>query len=117
MLWDVIYDKLKSEKIAVYLPGQHKGDCTSAYVVVRPSGNNQFMDYSTDVMYCDVLCYVPITHFSALTPFVENVKQVLKTLYPQVKDAHMEVNGFIDETNNSYMWSIQYLSYRKFYNS
>lgn len=116
MLWDVIYNKLKSEGIEVYTPGQHKGDCTTNYVVVRPSGTNQFMEYSTDVMYCDVMCYVPLEHFSQLKTFVDRVKGILKKLYPQVKDAHMEVPGFIDDSNKSHMWSIQYQSYRQFFN-
>ena len=116
MLWDVIYNKLKSANIDVYTPGQHKGDCMSPYVVVRPSGTNQFMDFSTDVMYCDVLCYVPVDHFSQLKPFVAQVKAILKELYPQVKDSHMEMTGYLDETNKSHMWSVQYQSYRQFFN-
>ena len=115
MLWRVIYQKLKEKEIDVYTPGQHKGDCVSPYVVVRPSGDNQFNDYSSDVMYCDILCYVPINHFSQLEPFVAQVKAAMRELYPQVRDAHMELNGFIDDSNKSHMWSIQYLSYRKFY--
>lgn len=116
MIWDAIYQKLKSKNIDVYTPGQHQGDCISPYAVVRPSGTNQYLDYSTDVIYCDVLCYAPRDHFSQLEPLVIQVKNAIKELYPQVRDAHMELNGFIDDSNKSHMWSIQYLSYRKFYN-
>lgn len=116
MLWKVIYQRLKAEGIDVYEPGQHKGDCVSPYVVTRPSGDQQYMDYSTEVMYCDVLCYVPRDHFSQLDDFVAQVKSALKNLYPQVKESHMEVTGYLDDTNKSYMWSIQYQSYRQFFN-
>lgn len=116
MVWNVIYNKLKSKNIDVYSPGQHKGDCMSPYVVVRPSGSNQFMEFSTDVIYYDILCYVPMDHFSQLEPFVLQVKSAMKELYPQIKDAHMEMNGFIDDTNKSHMWSIQYQTYRQFFN-
>lgn len=116
MIWDVIYNKLKSNKIDVYTPGQHKGDCMTPYVVVKPQSSMQYNEYSTNVIYCDVLCYVPREQFSTLEGFVSEVKAILKSLYPQVKESHMEFPGFNDDSNKSHMWSIQYEGYQKFYN-
>lgn len=117
MVWDVIYKQLKSNGFEVYTPGQHKGDCLSPYVVVKPSSSMQFNEFSTNVITCDVLCYVPKDNFSHLAPFVAQVKQALKSLFPQVKESHWEFPGFADDSNKSHMWSIQYQSYQKFYNS
>lgn len=116
MIWDVIYNKLKAENIEVYTPGQHLGDCMSPYAVVRPQSSAQTGDYSSNTLTCDVLCYVPLSQFSSLEPFVLRVKAVLKTLYPQVKESHFELPGFVDESNKSHMWSIQYEGYQQFFN-
>lgn len=116
MVWDVIYDKLKSKNIDVYTPGQHKGDCLSPYVVVKPTSSMQFNGFSTNTLLCDVLCYVPKEHFGQLEPFVTRVKSAMKELYPQVKEAHWEMPNFVDDSNKSHMWSIQYQSYQRFFN-
>lgn len=116
MIWDVIYKKLKSEEIDVYTPGQHKGDCVSPYVVVKPQMLMQIDDFSSNVIYCDVLCYVPQDHFSTLETFVQEVKSILKKLYPLVQESHVELPGFADDSNKSHMWSIQYEGYQQFFN-
>ena len=116
MLWDVIYNRLKENFIEVYLPGQHKGDCLSPYVVVSPQDSSQYLEYSTNIIHCEVLCYVPEDHFSTLEPFVQSVKAILKPLYPQIKESHYEIKGYTDDTNKSHMWSIQYQTYQQFFN-
>ena len=116
MVWDVIYNKLKENNIEVYTPGQHKGDCLSPYVVVRPQDSSQYLEFSTNIIHCEVLCYVPQSQFITLSPFVQSVKGILKTLYPQIKESHYEITGYMDETNKSHMWSVQYQAYQKFFN-
>lgn len=117
MVWDVIYNHLKSRGFDVYTPGQHKGDCLSPYVVIKPANSMQFSGFSTNVISCDVLCYVPKNNFSQLEPLVSQVKAAMKSLFPQVKESHWELQGFCDDSNKSHMWSIQYQSYQKFYNN
>lgn len=116
MLWNIIYNKLKSDGFDVYTPGQHKGDCLSPYVVVCPSNTIRLEEFSSNVLYCEVLCYVPQENFSNLEPYVLSVKQSIKHLYPQVRESHFETSGFADSSNKSHMWSIQYQAYQQFFN-
>lgn len=117
MLWERIYNHLTQKGFDVYAPGQHKGDCLSPYVVVKPSGATQFGEYSSDIIYYDLLVYVPQEHFSQLSVEVAKLKSAMKELYPMLRESHIETPAFTDDTNKSHMWSIQYHTYRKFYNT
>ena len=116
MIWEVMYNKLKTDGFEVYTPGQHKGDCLSEYVVVKPLSSYQYNEYSSNVLYCELLCYVPQEKFSTLSDLVSRVKSSMIELYPQIKDSHWEIPGFSDDSNKSHMWSIRYEGYQKFYN-
>lgn len=111
-----IFNHLKSQDFDVYFPGQHKGDCTAPYVVIRPTGSSQFGEFSSDIVNYDLLVYVPQEKFTLLASEVSRLKEAMKLLYPMLRESHMEVPGFSDDTNKSHMWSVQYHSYRKFYN-
>lgn len=108
-----IYDCLKNNQVEVYFPGQHKGECTSNYVVVRDATSVKSLSFSTMIHYYDVLCYVPQQRFGDLEPFLEEVKKAMKQLVPMIKPADSETGSFYDESNKGWMKSVQYQNYRQ----
>lgn len=108
-----IYDCLKNNQVEVYFPGQHKGECTSNYVVVRDTTSVKSLSFSTMIHYYDVLCYVPQQRFGDLEPFLEEVKKAMKQLVPMIKPADSETGSFYDESNKGWMKSVQYQNYRQ----
>lgn len=116
-VWQSIYDHLSNEGFEVYSPGQHKGVCRSQYLVIKDAGNTRMTTVSTDLCLYDVMCYVPMTQFSTLEPFVAKVKESLKKLYPLIKPTGYQTPSYLDDTNDSFMISVQYSNYKKvFYN-
>lgn len=112
--WQDIYKHLKNEGFAVYSPGQHEGDCTTAYVVVKDEGTTQFGNFSSSKTLYDILCYVPKDQFSQLEPFVQRLEVSMLKLYPQVRPAHYKTPSFYDDTVKGHMISVQYIHYKKF---
>lgn len=112
-LWQKIYNHLKSRGIDVYSPGQHQGECTSPYTVVKTAGSNQLLDYSSTQPLYDVMCYVPEEFYSRLEPYVETVKGFMKELYPMIVPMEFETASFLDDTVKGHMISIQYRASRK----
>lgn len=108
-----IFAHLQGKGFEAYFPAQHKGECTSPYVVIKGATNTQFRQYSTTVQYYDLLCYVPKDHFSTLYPFVDSVKTAMKELVPMIKPAYYDTESFYDDEIKGHMVSIQYLNYRK----
>ncbi len=112
--WKNLYTHLKQNGFDVYSPGQHQGECTSPYVVVKDSGMYQFNGFSSNRATYDIMCYVPKDNFSQLEPFVDQVEAILKELEPMIKSAHYRTPSFYDDTVKGHMVSIQYINYRKF---
>lgn len=116
-VWERIYRHLRDNGIEVYSTGQHKGDCTSPYTVVKASGSGKVTGFSSDVAYFDLMMYVPISNYSELDPYVNKVKSIMKSLRPMIRESHYETPDFPDDTNNSHMRSVQYECWKKFYNT
>lgn len=112
-IWGQMYTHLKTSGFDVYSPGQHKGQCTSPYVVIKHAGASRLVGYSTDTHLYDVMCYVPVAEYSTLEPFVESVKESLKKLFPMIKPTGLQDPAFLDDSNQSFMSSVQYQNYRK----
>ena len=111
--WQTIYRHLKSNGVNVYSPGQHKGNCTSAYVVVKDAGTTPYDSFSSTKTLYDLMCYVPAKEFSTLEPYKESIKDLMKKLYPMIKPVNFETASYLDDSVNAYMISIQYQNNRK----
>lgn len=112
--WKDIYTHLKNEGFDVYSPGQHQGECTSPYVVVKDMGAARFVEFSSNRVLYDIMCYVPKDHFSQLEPFVNSMKTSMRKMFPRIRPAHYETPSFYDDTVKGHMISVQYINYRKF---
>ena len=111
--WQNIYRCLKQAGIDVYSPGQHQGECIAPYTVVKDAGLNPLSSFSSSQALYDVMCYVPQAQFSTLEPYVEQVKQAMKGLYPAIVPMNFQTASFLDDTVKGHMISIQYRNNRK----
>lgn len=112
--WKDIYLHLKAEGFDVFSPGQHQGECTSPYVVVKDAGMSRVGEFSSNKNLYDIMCYVPRDNFSELEPFVHRLEVSMMRMYPMIRPAHYKTPSFYDDTVKGHMISVQYLNYRKF---
>ena len=107
--WKDIYDCLKTAGIDVYSPGQHDGTCTSPYAVVRFAGRYKKVNYSTNDVTYEILCYVPVKNYTMLDTFSSQVKTAMIELWPMVKTKHNELPDYLDDDLQAHMRTLQYL--------
>lgn len=106
--WEDIYEHLKTSGFEVYSPGQHKGECTAPYIVVRDAGTSPYMEFTTAVTLYEILCYVPKSKYSTLQEYAGQVKQAMKGLWPMMIPMNYETAPFYDDTVKAHMTAIQY---------
>lgn len=106
MNWQEIYKHLKSKGFDVYSLGQHKGLCTSPYIVLRNNGS--ITQYGVADRRYEILMYVPFDKYSQMEEFTESVKDAMSELFPHVKLADDEQPHYPDDDVNGYMTSIIY---------
>lgn len=111
--WADIFRKLKANGINVFSPGTHEGECTEKYVVVKDNGVARHPNYSTDIAYYSVMMYVPRNSFSELSPYVTQVKEIMKTLYPMIIPVGQETPSFYDDSIKAHMISVEYKNHKK----
>lgn len=111
--WQNIYRHLKSQGVDVYSPGQHQGECTKPYTVVRAAGLSPLGSFSSTQALYEILCYVPMDKYSMLEGYVDEVKQAMKGLYPAIIPTYFETAPFLDDTVRGHMVSVQYRNNRK----
>jgi hypothetical protein len=108
-----IYLKLKEKGFDIYYPNTKTGECSAPYTVVKYSGGSKYPNYSSSLDYYDLLLYVPRNKYSELIPYKNQVKQVMKELYPMLVDTGYESPSFLDDKVQAHMISIQYRNNRK----
>lgn len=111
--WQDIYKHLTKEGFDVYSPGQHEGECTSPYVVVKDAGASPLGNFSSTQNLYDIMCYVPKDNFSQLEPFVQRLEMAMVKMYPTIRPVHFKTASFYDDTVKGHMISVQYINYKK----
>lgn len=109
-LWSRVQKTLIDNGIDTYPPAQKVGDCKDFYTVLKPSGATQKGTFSTEIHYYDLLCYAPRNKFVQLLDYVVRCKEVMakEPIFPALMPTGVETPPFFDDTNNSYMISVQY---------
>ena len=110
--WQDIYNHLKQNGIDVYSPGQHQGECTSPYTVVKLAGSSQLRQFSSTQALYYLLCYVPAERYSLLEEYVNQVKDVMRGLQPMIMPTHTETPSYYDVDVHGHMISIEYRNSR-----
>lgn len=111
--WKDIYNKLKEHGLDVYSPGQHTGECTSPYVVVKNAGRTGSTEISSSQDLYDLMCYVPKDHYSTLEPLVDQVEAIMDELFPMLRPVHFRTASYYDDSVKGHMISTQYVNWKK----
>ena len=106
--WKTIYRHLKTQGFSVYSPGQHQGECTESYVVIRSSTSTAKLLFTSHTDVYDIMCYVPRDKYSNLEDYVMSVKQAMKSLYPTLIPTQNETASYYDDQVKGHMVSIEY---------
>lgn len=104
---------LQDKGFDAYLPGVHKGECTSEYVVVKTGESTQHQNYSSTVTYYDIMVYVPEKFPSRVDELLDEVIESMKELFPMIRPTHESTGSFFDDTVKAHMRSTTYINYRK----
>lgn len=111
--WGDIYKHLGAKGFAVYSPGQHKGECTSRYIVIKMSSMLRVSDYSSGRFLYDLMLYIPKDEYSQFEDFVSEVEEAMKGLEPMIMPMYYRSPSFYDDHVKGHMISIQYRNNRK----
>lgn len=111
--WGDIYKALQTAGFDVYAPGQHQGECTKRYVVVKIYTSARINKYSSVSQQYDILMYIPKDEYSEFEDFVANVKQAMKVLEPMIMPLYSQTPSYYDDEVKGHMISMQYRNSRK----
>lgn len=110
-IWQLIFKRLKEDGIEVYPPATHKGECINSYCVIKENGSSKFQNFSSEVSYYSLSCYVPYNKYHELSQFCEHCNNSIEKLFPTVKFTGEKTPDFYDDTVKGYMRSLQYSNY------
>ena len=110
----LVYNALKTAKINVFFAGQHSGDVTEPYVAVKMGTSSQYLQFSSNIDYINLYCYVPKNQYSRSIDYVSEVEQALiDNLYPTVKCLNERTEPFYDDTCKGWMIRTLFRNMRK----
>ena len=107
-----IIKHLKNKGFDTYLPGKHKGDCVSEYLVVKTGATSQVEKFSSEVTYYDIMCYVPEDTPSRLDALLDEVVQAMLEMAPMIRPTHESTGHFFEENIKAHTRSITYSNYK-----
>lgn len=107
-----IYNILHDSDIDVYFPAQHKGECTSPYVVIMGAGSNRITDRSSYQVNYELLLYVPIKNYSSIDELEQKVVAAMKQLYPMFVPQYANISDYVDDDIKAHMRILQYRNNR-----
>ena len=110
IVWDIVQKTLIDAGIDVYPPATYKGDCKAPYCVLKDAGSEPISEISSERHFYTLLCYVPRDKYVELADFKEQCKAIMaeSPIFPMLMPTGIETPSFFDDTNNSYMISVQY---------
>lgn len=106
MNWQTIFRHLQEHGFDTYALGQHKGICTSPYIVLRNNGTT--LAQGVEQVVYELLLYMPVERMSEFENFIGEVKQAMNRLYPALKLVSPEDIHYLDEDVQGYMTGLSY---------
>ena len=108
-----IYDHLKAKNLNPYFIGQHKGECTERYCVIKENLQVPYF-YSNKLGYrlIDIIVFVPLNSYIAVEPYVNEIKAAMKELKFLRKTGN-ETPVITDDDKKAYTTSIEYQIIKK----
>lgn len=114
--WGDIFSLLQSKGVNVKSPTTNIGVIKQPTVIVENSGIVQHGSYTTDDFGYELVICVPESQYSKLEPFVVQVREYMKELYPMIVDARNVSGSMYDETIRAHYVTADYTNHRRFYN-
>lgn len=114
--WGDIFSLLKSKGVNVKSPTTKVGVVSEPVVIVRMSGVMQHTEYSTDDYSYELVICVPESQYSKLEPYVIQVRDYMKELYPMLTDDRNVSTSMFDEDFRAHYVTASYTNHRKFNN-
>lgn len=75
-----IYKHLKNNGFDVYSIGQHKGICSSPYLVIKENGVNEIIGTSLNNEMAEIMVYYPLGAYSELNQYKQSTLCCMKLL-------------------------------------
>lgn len=113
-VWERAFLLLKSKSVDVYSPGQHKGKCTSPYVVLKNIGTSGF-EGSNQIgsQTLDIIIYYPATNYNDMEPYTWQVQDFLKELKEYIRPTGNITTAILDDSVNGYTQTIEYKTFQR----
>lgn len=108
-----IYNCLNSQGFQVFFPGQHVGDCIQEYVVVKPGVTTAYLEFSTNIAYYELLCYIPEDYPTRIEIFQNQIQKAMLELSPMIRFSNMVTSPYFDDSVKGWMIDLTYQNYRK----
>ncbi len=108
-----IYDHLKANNLNPYFIGQHQGECTERYCVIKensqvPYFNSNQIGYKT----IDIILFLPLNSYIQVEPYVKEIRSAMKEL-SNLRKTGNETPIITDDTKKAYTMSIEYQILKK----
>ncbi|WP_406543138.1 hypothetical protein [Clostridium ljungdahlii] len=113
-VWERVFLHLKSKGIDAYSPGQHKGKCTTPYVVLKNTGTAGF-EGSNQIgsQTLDVITYCPRSNYSDIEPYTVQVQSFLGELKGYIRPTGNITPVILDDSVNGYTQTIEYQTFQR----
>lgn len=111
-LWQKIFLYLKKLGYEVYSQGQKRDKCKNSYVVIKENGIFAKAGNIAGYKLFDIIIYHPISNYSTMEFYVENIKQALKDI-DELRPTGNETPSIIDSEVQAYTTSIEYQQFKK----
>lgn len=109
-IYEFIFGLLKENGFNVFAPNTHNGECVDDYLVVKETNASKFVNYSTQTVLYDIMCYAK--NYTDCLKLKEKVRETMLQAH-HVKPTGNETSAFFDEDVRGYMTSIEYRNYRR----
>ena len=106
-----LFDFLFDNDIDVYFPGQHKGECTSNYVVIKENTTSS-LNGITGSGLIDLLFFVPESDYLECANYRKKVKEILEN-FKDIEFTGNETGPVTDDSVKAYTFSLMYKKYKR----
>lgn len=114
--WADIFTHLQDNGVNVKSPTINLGVIKEPTVIVRYDGTVQHGSFSTDDYRYELVICVPQNNYSALEPFVVQVRELMKGLFPMLVDERNVSTSMYDDEIRAHYVTCTYQNHRKFNN-
>ncbi len=108
-----IYAHLKEKELNPFFIGQHKGECTKRYCVIKE--NLQVPYFNTNKLgykLVDIIVFVPANSYIQVEPYVKQIRAAMKEL-KWLRKTGNETPVITDDDKKAYTTSIEYVIQKK----